>query len=283
SARGHEHVPRPGEDLPGDEERHQHLGSAREVGPASDQVVLVAAVGVARRVEVVLEQVDAPLDAVGLQPRLRVLGEPDEDALARLVVRDELREVVALRGRVLRVRPHVEVEPGPVGEEDVAGAPPGDDLAEQVARHLLRGEAAPLGRGAGDPELGLEPEDPPDHDAGPLSSPASAPASVSVPALPSSPWSSSSSSVASSSASASASRRRNARRVRVRSSTAASSAAGSIARTVPSSAVPSTVTASRTASGSDSPGRQASATSRPSRSASPPMTTCPGSSVTDPS
>ena len=45
-------------DLPGHEERDQHVGHARELAVAGDQVVLVAAVGVAGRVGVVLEQVD---------------------------------------------------------------------------------------------------------------------------------------------------------------------------------------------------------------------------------
>src|SRR5699024_8276733 len=58
TAGGDLHVPGAGEDLPGDEERDQHVGDPAEVPAAADQVVLVAAVGVAGRVQVVLEQVD---------------------------------------------------------------------------------------------------------------------------------------------------------------------------------------------------------------------------------
>ncbi len=63
-----EHLAGAGVDLPADEERDEHLGVVAEVVVATGQVVLVAAVGVAGRVGVVLEQVDGAAD--------RLLGEP---------------------------------------------------------------------------------------------------------------------------------------------------------------------------------------------------------------
>ena len=69
----------------------------------ADEVVLVAAVGVAGRVGVVLEQVDVAGDALLVQPLLGVDQQALEDPLARLVVHDEVGEVVALGRRVLRV------------------------------------------------------------------------------------------------------------------------------------------------------------------------------------
>ncbi len=59
-----EHLARPGVGLSADQERDEHLGVVGEVVPAAGQVVLVATVGVARRVGVVLEQVDVPPDAL---------------------------------------------------------------------------------------------------------------------------------------------------------------------------------------------------------------------------
>ena len=128
-----------------------------------DEVVLVAAVGVAGRVGVVLEQVDVAVDALVAQPALGVDEQPLEDPLPRLVVGDQVDDVVALGGGVLRVAADVEVEPGAVAEEDVAGAAPGDDLAEEVPRDLVGAQPAlPLER-ARDAVLVLDPEDPAVH------------------------------------------------------------------------------------------------------------------------
>src|SRR5690606_17445754 len=76
----------------------------------------------------------------------------------------QLRDVVALRRRVLRVAADVEVEAGAVAQEDVAAAPPRDDLAEQVAGHLVGAEAALAPERARHPVLVLDPEDPTVHD-----------------------------------------------------------------------------------------------------------------------
>ena len=129
----------------------------------ADQVVLVAAVGVAGRVGVVLEQVDVAGDALVVQPPLGVDEQPLEDPLPRLVVGDEVDDVVALGGGVLRVAADVEVETGAVAEEDVAAAAPGDHLAEQVAGNLVRREAPLPAERAGDAVLVLDPEDPAVH------------------------------------------------------------------------------------------------------------------------
>ena len=59
-----QHLARAGVDLAGDEERDQHVGELGEVAVALDEVVLVAAVGVAGGVGVVLEQVDLAADAL---------------------------------------------------------------------------------------------------------------------------------------------------------------------------------------------------------------------------
>ena len=149
--------------LAGDEEGQEDVRDAGELPCPGDQVVLVAAVGVARGVGVVLEQVDVAADALVDQPPLGVDQEVFEDPLTGLVVGDELRQRVALRRRVLGVAAHVQVEPGTVAQEHVRRPAPGHDPAEQIARHLVRGQAPLTVEGARDPELGLETEDPPLH------------------------------------------------------------------------------------------------------------------------
>ena len=62
-------------------------------------------------VGVVLEQVDVAADPLAGQPLLGVDDQVLEDAFAGPVVVDQLDQVVALGGRVLRVRADVEVDP----------------------------------------------------------------------------------------------------------------------------------------------------------------------------
>ena len=76
----------------------------------------------------------------------------------------ELAHVVALGGGVLGVAADVEVEPGAVGEEDVAGATPRHDLAEQVARDLVGRQPALAVERARDAVLVLDSEDASVHD-----------------------------------------------------------------------------------------------------------------------
>ena len=86
-----------------------------------------------------------------------------QDPLPRLVVGDQLADVVALGRGVLGVGADVQVEPGAVLQEDVRGAAPVHDPAEQVPGHLV-GRQAPLpAERARDAVLVLEAEDPPLH------------------------------------------------------------------------------------------------------------------------
>jgi len=98
----------------------------------------VAAVAVARRVGVVLEEEDVSGKPVLAQALLSLVPEVLDDPLARLVVDDELGDVIALGRRVLGVESGVEVEARAVLEEDVGVAGPGDDLLEEVPRRDFR-------------------------------------------------------------------------------------------------------------------------------------------------
>ena len=90
AARGLQHLAGAADDLPGDQERDQHVGQPAELAVPADQVVLVAAVGVAGGVGVVLEQVDVAGDALFAQPPLGVDEQALEDPLPRLVVGDQV-------------------------------------------------------------------------------------------------------------------------------------------------------------------------------------------------
>ena len=164
AARGLQHLAGADDDLPADQERDEDVGQPAELAVPADQVVLVAAVAVAGGVGVVLEQVDVAGDALLGEALLGVDEQALEDPLPRLVVDDELGEVVALGGGVLGVAADVEVEPGAVAQEDVGAAPPGDHPPEQVAGDLVRGEPALALEGARDAVLGLDAEDPSVHD-----------------------------------------------------------------------------------------------------------------------
>ena len=102
-----------------DQERQQDVGDPRELARPDHEIVLVTPVGVARRVGVVLEQVDVAADALVGEALFGVDEKVLEHQLSRAIVVDELDETVALGSRVLRMRPYVEVEPRSVLEEHI--------------------------------------------------------------------------------------------------------------------------------------------------------------------
>ena len=63
-----------GDDLAGNEEGDQRVGDAAELAAPGDQVVLVTTVGVAPGIDVVLQHVDAGVDALVGHPLLGVHG-----------------------------------------------------------------------------------------------------------------------------------------------------------------------------------------------------------------
>ena len=135
-----QHLARAADQLAGDQERQQHVGDPGELAGPHDQVVLVAAVRVARRVGVVLEQIDVAADALVGQPLLGVDQQVLEHPLAGAVVGDQLREVVALGGGVLGVAAHVEI----VAARRCAGT-----------RSSCGPTTPPAGTGSGQPRPGL--------------------------------------------------------------------------------------------------------------------------------
>src|SRR4029434_3105876 len=103
-------------------------------------VVLVPAVVFADEVGVVLEDRQLPADALLADLLLGVVLQVFQDALAGLVVDDELARRGALGRRVLGVAARVLVEARAVLEEDVEEVLGGDQLLEQEADRLLHGK-----------------------------------------------------------------------------------------------------------------------------------------------
>jgi hypothetical protein len=160
SPRGLEHLAGTGDELARDEERNEPFSKTSELPTTLDEEILVASVGIPGRVGVVLEQVDIAEDALLAQSPLRVDDETFEDPLAGAIVRDQLRDAVALGGGVLRVTSDIEVESRAIRQEDIAAPAPRDDPAEQVARDLIRTEPALTVESARDAVLGLDTEYP---------------------------------------------------------------------------------------------------------------------------
>ncbi len=154
-----QHLARAADQLAGDQERQQHIGDPGELAGPHDEVVLVAAVRVARRVGVVLEQVDVTADAFVRESLLGVDQQVFQNALAGAVVGDQLDQVVALGGGVLGVAAHVEVQPRAVAQEDVGAAAPRHHPPEQIAGNLVGAEPTVAVERAGDTEFGLDAHD----------------------------------------------------------------------------------------------------------------------------
>src|SRR5215472_7014346 len=120
-------------------------------------------VGITGRIRIVLEQQDISPHAVFPQARLGLAPDVVDDPLTRLVVDDELGDVIALGRRVLGVEPGVEVKARAVLEEDVRVAAAGDDLLEKVPRGVVGRQVKLPVQGVADTVLVLEAEDPALH------------------------------------------------------------------------------------------------------------------------
>src|SRR2546425_5415908 len=159
AARGLQHLARAREYLTRDEERDESFRKPLERYVSAHQVILVTTVRVTCRVCIVLEEQDVARDAIFAQALLRLVQEVLDDALARLVVDHQLGDVIALRRRVFGMESRVQVEPGPVFEEDIGVPRARDHLLEQIPRDVV-GRQAPLAiEGAGQAVLVLEAED----------------------------------------------------------------------------------------------------------------------------
>ena len=154
-----QHLAGPGEYLAGHEEGDEPRGEAFERDVPARQIVLVTAVGVPNRIRVVLEGEDGsteillPKQAAGAEEEVR------DDALASLVVGHQIDDLVGLRGRVLRVKPGVEIQAASVLEEHIPAPRTGHDPLEDMADDVLPRRKSTIVHTAEEAVLGLKPED----------------------------------------------------------------------------------------------------------------------------
>ena len=163
--RGLQHLAGAADQLAGDQEGQQHVGDPGELAGPHDEVVLVAAVGVARRVGVVLEQVDVAADALIGQPLLGVDQQVFEHPLARAVMGDQLDQAVAFGSRIFGMATDVQVQPCAVAQENVGAAAPRDHPSKQVAGYFVGRQTAMTVKSAGDTEFGFDAHDSPLHNS----------------------------------------------------------------------------------------------------------------------
>ena len=123
-ARGAEDFPSSRDDLARNQEGDKSLSESKKIRGPVDEKVLVATVGIARGVGVVLEQIDVASDALFSKSLLGIHTEPFQDPLPRTIVSDQLLHAVAFRSRILRVAAYIEIQPGPVAQEDIAASAP---------------------------------------------------------------------------------------------------------------------------------------------------------------
>ena len=158
-ARGAEDFSGSCEDLARNEEGDESLGESKEIRGPVNEKVLVATVGIARGVGVVLEQIDVAGDALLAESLLGIHTQPFQDPLPRTIVSDQLLHAVAFGGRILRVAAYIEVQPGPVAQEDIATSAPGNNTSKQIARYFVGTEPALSPERAGDAVFGFDSED----------------------------------------------------------------------------------------------------------------------------
>ena len=114
-------VPRPSEYLARDEERDKGRRQACEID-APHKVVLVAAVVIPRTIRIVFEEAYLCRHTFVTQALLCLLDALLKNPLACLVVGHEVHDVIALRGRILRVITAIQVKPGAIFEKAIGVA-----------------------------------------------------------------------------------------------------------------------------------------------------------------
>ena len=118
------YLPGTTDDLSRHQEGNERVCQATKLTLTTDQKVLVAAIGIAGRIGVVLEQIDITGDAFFAEALLRVHEKSLKDSLSCFVVNNGRDDVVTLGSGVFRVTANIKVETCTVAEEDVRTTPP---------------------------------------------------------------------------------------------------------------------------------------------------------------
>ena len=153
-----EHLARATVDLPGDEEGNELLGHLPEIHVTAHEKVFVTPVGVAQRIGVVCENVDFSRQPLFAQPFFRRRQTGLQQALAGLVMDDEVQNVVALRRRILGMAAGVLIEPRAIDQERIRRPAVGNQSLKDLAKHLFHRQVNPAVRRENETVLILETE-----------------------------------------------------------------------------------------------------------------------------
>jgi len=114
------YLARSAEDLARNEKRNEELFVSANILIALGAVVLVAAIGVASRIGVVLEEVDLAPMTLLVELALGTRNKALQDPLPRHFLGNEVIEVVAFGRGVFGVTADIQVEAGAVFKKDIA-------------------------------------------------------------------------------------------------------------------------------------------------------------------
>ena len=147
-------------DLPRDEERNELLRHFPKIDVAAHQEIFMAAVGIAERVRIVLENVDFPGQTFFPQPFFSRRQTGFKKPLTGFIMDDEIKNVVALGGGILRMAAGVLIKPSAVHQKGVGGPAVRNETFKNIPQHLLHRQIYPPVRRKDETVLILQTEDP---------------------------------------------------------------------------------------------------------------------------
>ena len=147
-------------DLPRDEEGNELLRDFPKIDVAAHEEVFMAPVGIAERVRIVLENVYFPGQTFFPQSLFSRRQASFKQSLTGFIMDDEIKNVVALGGGILRMAAGVLIKPSPVDQEGVRGPAVWNETFKNIPQHLLHRQIDSSVRRKNETVLILQTEDP---------------------------------------------------------------------------------------------------------------------------
>ena len=153
-------------DLPRDEEGNELLCDFPKIDVAAHEEVFVAPVGIAKRVRIILENVDFPGETFFSQSFFSRRQAGFKQSLTGLIVDDEIENVVTFGGGIFRMAAGVLIKPSAVYQESVGGPAVWNESFKNIPKHLLHRQIDPSVRRKNETVLILQTEDPSSQGSG---------------------------------------------------------------------------------------------------------------------
>ncbi len=153
-------------DLPRDKEGNELLRDFPKIYVAAHEEVFMAPVGIAERIRIVLENVDFPGQTFFPQSFFSSRQTGLKQPLTGFIVDDEIENVVALGGGILRMAAGVLVKPSAVYQKGVGGPAVWNETFKNIPQHLLHRQIDSSVRRKNETVLILQTEDPSSQGAG---------------------------------------------------------------------------------------------------------------------